>query len=61
MLNPLKKIYPNINVIEFCDGLPAYEFFLKENVTTGENNVHMMIIDENMTNLHGGECTKKIK
>jgi hypothetical protein len=54
VLNPLKKLYPNINVIEFYDGLPAFEYFLKNNQTANENNVHMMVIDQNMTNMTGG-------
>ena len=52
-LNKLNTTYPFIEIIEYNDGLPALESFLKNNKEKSKDNLHIMIIDQNMPGMKG--------
>ena len=52
-LNKLKITYPFIEIIEYNDVLPALESFLKNNREKSKDNIHIMIIDQNMPGMKG--------
>ena len=50
-----------MNVLEFYDGAQAFEYFVKHNKKLSNKSITLMILDQNMPNMLGSECTLKIK
>ena len=50
----------DIKIVECDDGDRSLESFIKYNNLKNNNNIHLIIMDYNMTRMNGDQATKKV-